>query len=116
MCVYTLTHTHFMRVACRLWSGFSNSVSQWKHEEFSSCSSHETECLTDPICYWSSKGFLELLIFSVIEGGEKPMKECLGNRVDEPASRSEGKQAKAKASFFHVLLYGLFFMRRYGPG
>lgn len=32
-------------------------------------------------------------------------KEC--SRIDELARESEGKQAKGKASFFCVLLYGL---------
>jgi len=36
-----------------------------------------------------------------------PAKECLNDRINELASKSESKQAKGKVSFFHALSCGL---------
>ena len=35
------------------------------------------------------------------------VKECLSGRMEELASETEGKQAKAKVSFSRVLSYGI---------
>ena len=35
-----------------------------------------------------------------------PVKECLGERMDELAGKRAYKQAKAKVSMFRVILYG----------
>lgn len=50
----------------------------------------------------------ELLVFSLCWNSEEviPAKESLNNRIDELASKNEGKQAKSKTSNFHFLFYG----------
>lgn len=69
----------------------------------------------DPICYWSSKGFLELLIFSVIESQRRRWKTSEGMPQKQSrwtCQREWGQTGKSKSFLLsHPFMWVV--MRRY---
>lgn len=86
----------FIRVVYRLWSGQSTvALSQWKSQESSCCSVHDTGCLSSPSLLLEPRRIPgEWLVFSLCN--------LALQQGDRLASRNESKLAKSKASIFHA--------------